>query len=277
MPALSGIPRAGRSVMSSPNRAPVPIVYLGMILKSIFPSFLVLAFVFVSRPALAQFEHTPQPIPLGHDGGSLAFERGELTFAPQSTGIENCVNVALDNTTDHPRLLTELRSLDPKHFYVTSPTKEMMPMTVAANSTFYMNVCFKADEVRPYQTQVLAIFQGDTVPLKISGKGVAPPSVVPIPNETGLSDVKHKKHLWTFNFGLKTMGTVHLTLENMMGKVVRNFPFEAVKTPGYYETAFDEKDDVGKKMDKGSYVLRLEVTDQKTKAKTHSSKLVTIK
>ncbi len=248
-----------------------------MILKPIFPSFLVLAFAFYSTPSLAQFEHTPPPIPLGHDAGSLAFEHSELTFAPQSTGIENCVNVAIDNTTDHPRLLTELRSLDPRHFYVTSPAREMMPLTIAANSTFYLNVCFKADEVRPYQSQVLAIFQGDTVALKISGKGVAPPQVVPIPAETGLTDVTHKKHNWTFKFGLKTTGTVHLTLEDMMGKVVRNFPFEAVKTAGFYETPFDEKDDKGKKIAKGSYILRLEVTDQKTRQKTHSSKLVTIK
>jgi hypothetical protein len=248
-----------------------------MILKTIFPSFLVLALAVVTTPSFAQFEHTPPPIPLGHDGGSLAFERSELSFAPQSTGIENCVNVAIDNTTDHPRLLTELRSLDPKHFYVTSPAKEMMPLTIAANSTFYLNLCFKADEVRPYETRVLAIFQTDTIPLKISGKGVAPPDVVPIPSETGLTDATYKKHNWTFGFGLKTRGTVHLTLEDMMGKVVRNFPFEAVKTPGYYQAVFDEKSDVGKKLDKGNYILRLEVTDSQSKTKAHSSKLVKIK
>ncbi len=249
-----------------------------MILKPIFPSFLVLVFALVSTQAQAQFEHRPPPIPLERgEGGSLAFERTELSFAPQSTGIENCVNIAIDNTTDRPRLLTELKSLDPKHFYVTSPASEMMPLTIAANSTFYLNLCFKADEVRPYETRILAIFQTDTVPLKITGRGVAPPEVVPIPSETGLNDVKHKKHLWTFPFGLKTVGTVHLVLEDVMGKTVRNFPFEAVKTPGYYEVTFDEKSDLGKKLEKGSYVLRLEVTDQKTKVKSHSSKLVTIK
>jgi hypothetical protein len=248
-----------------------------MILKPIFPSFLVLAFVLVSTPSHAQFEHTPPPLPLGHDGGTLAFERSELSFAPQSTGIENCVNVAIDNTTDHPRLLTELKSLDPKHFYVTSPTKEMMPLTIGANATFYLNLCFKADEVRQYDTRVLAIFQGDTIPLKISGKGVAPPDVVPIPSETGITGVKNKKHNWTFDFGLKTRGTVKLTLENMLGKVVRSFPFEGVKTPGFYETTFDEKSDLGKKLEKGDYILHLEVTDQKTKTSAHDSKLIKIK
>jgi hypothetical protein len=106
---------------------------------------------------------------------------------------------------------------------------------------------------------------------------VIPPEVVPIPSETGISGVKVKKHIWTFDFGLKTRGTVHLTLENLMGKTVRNFPFEAVKTPGFYETTFDEKSDLGKKLDKGDYVLRLEVTDQKSKTVAHSSKLVKIK
>ena len=248
-----------------------------MILKPIFPSFLVLAFVFVSHPLLAQFERTPPPLPLGHDGGTLAFERSELSFAPQSTGIENCVNVAIDNTTDHPRLLTELKSLDPKHFYVTSPTKEMMPMTIGANSTFYMNLCFKADEVRQYDTRVLAIFQGDTVPLKISGKGVEPPQVVPVPTETGITGVKYKKHVWTFDFGLKSRGTIKLVLENVMGKMVRNFPFEGVKTAGFYETTFDGKSDLGIKLEKGDYILRLEVTDQKTKTTAHDSKLIKLK
>ncbi len=242
-----------------------------------FRTFVAISLAFISVPSFAQFEHAQAPMELGHDGGSLAFERSELSFAPQSTGIENCVNVAIDNTTDHPRLLTELRSLDPKHFYVTSPTKEMMPLTIGSNTTFYLNLCFKADEVRPYETKILAIFQGDTVPLKVSARGVAPPEIVPIPKETSITDVKYKKHKWTFQFGLKTRGTVKLTLENMMGKTVRNFPFEAMKTPGYYETAFDEKSDVGKKLDKGSYVLRLEVTDLQANTKYHSSKLIKIK
>ncbi len=260
-----------------PNRALIIIVYLGMILKPIFPSFLVLALAIVSSPSHAQLEASPQPIPLGHETGSLAFERSELTFAPQSTGIENCVNVAIDNTTDHPRLLSELRSLDPRHFYVTSPTKEMMPLTIGANSTFYLNLCFKADEVKDYTTRVLAIFQGDTVPLKISGRGVEPPAIVPVPSETGITNVKSKKHVWTFQFGLKTRGTIKLTLEDVMSKTVRNFPFDGVKAPGYYETTFDEKSDAGKKLAKGDYILRLEVTDQKAKTSAHSSKLVKIK
>jgi hypothetical protein len=248
-----------------------------MILKPIFPAFLFITVAFFASPSYAQFEHTSPPIPLGHEGGSLAFERSELTFAPQSTGIENCVNVAIDNTTDHPRLLTELRSLDPKHFYVTSPAKEMMPLTIGANSTFYLNLCFKADEVKPYETRLLAIFQSDTIPLKITGKGVAPPEVVPIPSETAITSVKNKKHNWTFQFGLKTRGTVRLMLENVMGKTVRNFPFEAMKTPGYYETSFDEKSDLGKKLDKGMYILRLEVVDAQSHTTAHSSKVVTIK
>jgi hypothetical protein len=253
-----------------------------MILKPIFPSFragafLVIALAVFSTPSFAQFEHTSPPMQLGHEGGSIAFERSELTFAPQSTGIENCVNIAIDNTTDHPRLLTELRSLDPKHFYVTSPAKEMLPLTIGANSTFYLNLCFRADEVRPYETRILAIFQGDTVPLKISGKGVAPPQVVPIPGETSITNVKYKKHNWTFQFGLKTRGNVKLTLEDMMGKTVRNFPFDAGKSPGYYETMFDEKSDAGKKIEKGDYILRLELTDAQTKKTEHSSKLIKIK
>ncbi len=245
-----------------------------MISKSAFLAVILLFFASATR---AQFEHTTPPLPLAGEGGTLAFERAELSFAPQSTGIENCVNIAIDNTTDHPRLLTQLKSLDPKHFYVTSPAQEMMPLTIGANTTFYLNLCFKADEVKPYQSEVLAIFQGDTVPLKVSGRGVAPPEVVPVPKETGITEVHYKKHHWTFQFGLKTRGTVHLTLENMMGKIVRNFPFEAVKTAGYYETPFDEKSDIGKALQKGSYILRLEATDLQSHSLAHSSKLITIK
>jgi len=222
-------------------------------------------------------EHTAPPLPLSQEEGTLAFERDKLSFAPQSVGIENCVNFALNNTTDHPRLMTALRSLDPKHYKITSPAAEMLPITVGANTTFYLNICFKADEVKSYESELLAIFQGDTIHTKLSGRGVAAPEVIPIPKETTITSLKKKKHEWTFQFGLKTRGTINLTLENMMGKTVRNFPFNEVKTPGYYETSFDEKSDIGKKLDKGSYILRLEETDMQLKTKVHDSKLVVIK
>ena len=40
---------------------------------------------------------------------------------------------------------------------------------------------------------------------------------------------------------------------------------------------FDGKSDLGKKMDKGSYILRLETTDLDTKTRSHSSRMVVIK
>ncbi len=240
-------------------------------------AFLFFTFAMVSGRAEAQLQHTAPQINLGSDGGTLAFERGEVTFAPQSAGIENCVNIAINNSTDRPRLMTQLRSLDPKHFYVTSPSPEMLPITIGANTTFYLNLCFKADKVRSYESELLAIFQGDTVRLKLSGRALAPPEVMPVPTETSLTTIRHKRHQWIFQFGLKTRGTVRLTLENIVGKVVRNFPFDALKTPGYYEVAFDERSDVGKKLPAGSYVLRLEVVDQQSHTTIHSSKLIEIK
>jgi len=215
-------------------------------------------------------------IKLSPDEGTLAFERDKIEFAPQSTGIENCVNMSLTNTTDHPRLLTELKSSDPKHFYITSPAQGMLPLTIGANSTFILNLCFKADEVKPYSSQLLAIFQTDTVRLGLSGRGVTPPEVVPIPKETSITEIRFKNHKWTFQFGLAKRSTIKLMLESMVGKTVRNFPFEEVKTAGYYEVTFDGKSDSGTKLEKGAYILRLEATDM-TKTKSHSSKLVTIK
>jgi len=214
---------------------------------------------------------------LGSNEGTLSFERDEVTFAPQSAGIENCVNIAINNTTDHPRLMTQLKSLDPKHFYVTSPAAEMLPTTIGPNTTFYLNLCFKADEVRSYNSELLAIFQGDTARLKLSARAMAPPEVLPLPTETSLTNIRHKRHQWIFQFGLKTRGIVHLTLENIEGKVVRNFPFDALKTPGYYEVAFDERSDAAMKLPAGGYVLRLEVVDQQSKTSVHSSKLIEIK
>ena len=223
--------------------------------------------VFVQQPSMRLF---PGP-------GALEFERSRLDFAPQSVGIENCSNIALTNTTDHPRLLTHLVSLDPTHFSIPSPTAEMLPLTIGANSSLYINICFKANEVKPYQARVLAIFQGDTVRLDLNGRGVAPPAVVPAPKEPGIVSVVFKKRLWTFQFGIAKRATVRLELENAMGKPVRTFPFEDVKTPGFYEVTFDGKDEKGKKLEKGQYILRLEVVDLDSKNKSHSSKLVTIK
>ena len=203
---------------------------------------------FRSTPAAAQFQPSPPPTPpLGESEGTLSFERSEVTFAPQSTGIENCVNVAINNTTDHPRLLTKLESLDPKHFYVSSPAPEMMPLTIGPNTSFYLNLCFKADRPESYHSGLLAIFQSDTVRLDLSGTGVTPPEVMPVPKETSITKATHRRHQWLFQFGLATRGTVHLDLEDIDGKTVRNFPFEALKTPGYYEVAFDERNDTGKR------------------------------
>ena len=230
----------------------------------------------VAQSAFAQFVQPGTPLPLSSNEGSLVFEREKLDFAPQSTGVENCSNISITNTTDHPRLLTQLRSLDPRHFYIVSPAEGMLPLTIGANTTFYLNVCFKADEVRPYQSQLLAIFQSDTVRLQLSGRGVAPPQVMPVPERSEITSVTKKKHKWTFQFGLHTRGTIKLTLENILGKVVRTFPFEEVKTPGYYEVLFDEKDDLGKKLEKGGYILRLEVTEQPSNQKVHSAKFVKI-
>ncbi len=224
---------------------------------------------------MAQFQHAAPPLPLSSEG-TIAFERSEVTFAPQSTGIENCVNVAINNTTDHPRLLTKLLSLDPKHFYVSSPAPEMMPLTIGPNTSFYLNLCFKAERAEQYHAALLAMFQTDTVRLDLTGTGVEAPEVMPVPKETAITKITHKRHQWLFQFGMATRGTVHLDLESIDGKAVRNFPFEALKTPGYYEVAFDERNDVGKELPAGTYILRLDVTDIQTRTDVHSSQLVKI-
>ena len=235
--------------------------------------------LFAQGDAGGVFIQKQQPVQIAPDAGTLAFERQQIDFAPQSTGIENCVNMSLTNTTDHPRLLTELKSLDPKHFYITSPAQGMLPITIGANSTFILNLCFKADEIRPYKSQILAIFQTDTARLTMTGRGVTPPEVVPVPKETAITSVglQKKNKQWTFQFGIAKRSTIKLALENTLGKTVRSFPFEEVKTAGYYEVNFDGKSDAGKKLDKGGYILRLEVTEQDNRTKSHSSKYVVIK
>jgi len=217
------------------------------------------------------------PVQISSDEGTLAFEREKLDFAPQSVGIENCANISLTNTTDHPRLLTQLRSLDPRHFSISSPSNEMLPITVGANTSFYINICFKTDEPKAYSSALLAIFQSDTIRLSLGGKGVMPPEVLKLPDEAAITDIKYKKHAWVFQYGLKSRAYAKLTLESMEGKVVKIFPSEELKTAGYYEVNFDGTSDEGKKLGKGMYILRLEATDPSTGKRTHSSKVITVK
>jgi hypothetical protein len=224
--------------------------------------------VFVQQPPASHLYPGP---------GALEFERTRLGFAPQSVGIQNCANIALTNTTDHPRLLTRLISLDPKHFSIPSPTQEMLPLTVGPNSSLYVNICFKADEIKSYQSRILAIFQGDTIHLDLDGRGVTPPDVVPVPKESTITDVTYKRHQWTIRFGVSVRSVVRLDIENAIGMTVKSFPLDDVKTPGYYEVNFDGKDDNGKKLAKGTYVLRLELVQLDSKNKVHSSRLLTIK
>src|ERR1035437_1469515 len=200
------------------------------------------------------FIQQPSPVQIASDDGTLAFERPKLEFAPQSVGIENCANVSLTNTTDHPRLLTQLRSLDARHFKISSPSSEMLPITVGTNTSFYINICFKADEPKAYASTLVAIFQSDTVRLTLAGKGVTPPEVLKLPTEAAITNITYKKHAWTFQYGLKSRAYAKLTLESMEGKVVKSFQSEDLKTPGYYEVTFDGKSEAGKKLDKGMYI-----------------------
>jgi hypothetical protein len=240
---------------------------------------LALALALLVTPAFAQgvFIQQPEPVKISPDEGTLAFERPKLEFAPQSVGIENCENVSLTNTTDHPRLLTQLRSLDSRHFKISSPNQEMLPITVGGNTSFYINICFKAEETKPYSSTVLAIFQTDTVRLTVSGKGLTPPDVIKLLDEAAITEATFKKKVWTFRYGLKNRAYAKLTLENINGQTVKSFPSEELKTAGYYEFKFDGVGDRGKKLDKGMYILRLEAVDPTTGKKTHSSKVITIK
>lgn len=228
----------------------------------------------VSAQSGGVFIQPQTPVKIAPDEGTLAFERPTLDFAAQSIGPENCANVSLTNTTDHPRLLTSLRSLDPRHFSISSPSNEMLPITVGANTSFYINVCFKAEELKSYSSAIVAVFQSDTVRLSLSGRGVTPPEVEKLPTDAAITDIKHKKNKWTFRFGLKNRSYVKLTLENLAGKTVKNFPFEALKTPGYYEAEFAGLGDDGKKLEHGNYILRLEASDPTNGSRTHSSKMV---
>ena len=240
---------------------------------------LALVLALATSNALAQgvFVQQPEPVKISPDEGTLAFERPRLEFAPQSVGIENCANVSLTNTTDHPRLLTQLRSLDPRHFKISSPNQEMLPITVGANTSFYINICFKAEEVKDYHTTIIAIFQTDTVRLTVIGKGLTPPEVVKLPAEAAITEAIYKKHEWTFRYGLKDRAYAKLALENIKGQTVKTFPSEELKTAGYYEFKFNGIGDNGKKLDKGMYILRLEAVDPRNGNKTHSSKVITIK
>src|ERR1039458_8967288 len=106
-----------------------------MIHRQILALSIAVLTAFISIPSYAQsnggmLEHAAPALPISQEEGTLAFERDKLSFAPQSVGIENCVNIALNNTTDHPRLMTALKTLDPKHYKITSPATEMLPITV---------------------------------------------------------------------------------------------------------------------------------------------------
>ncbi len=209
--------------------------------------------------------------------GSIEFERLRLDFAPQSVGITNCVNIPINNTTDRPRQLTALISHDPTHFSISSPAEVMLPMTIGANSSLYIAVCFKGDKVKEYKSDLLAAFQSDTVRLGLSGKVIEKKDAPAVPTNTELTIQKKKKNQWKITIGLPRHATILLHLENALGKTIRNFPFSDVKAPGYYEVDFDGKDDNEKPLEAGGYVLRLEMSDLESHAKSHTSSRIEVK
>jgi hypothetical protein len=218
----------------------------------------------------------PQPRMFG-DKGLLGFERTRLDFAPQGTGIENCANVPITNTTEHPHLLTRLISKDPTHYYVSSPSEAMLPLTVGPNSTLFINVCFKPNEVKPYQSEILALFGDDTSHLTVTGRGIKAPLAQPIPKVSRLADVIKTKKDWTIDIDLASHGIIRLAVEDAMAHKLRTFPFDDTKAPGVYQVTFDGKDDAGKKLPKGSYYLRLEVVNRENNTTIHDSKTIVVK
>jgi hypothetical protein len=209
--------------------------------------------------------------------GLLGFERTRVDFMTQGTGIENCANVPITNTTDHPRLLTKLTSHDPATFYISSPSEMMLPLTIGANSTLFINVCFKPADVRAYHTEVIARFGDDSSVLVLDGKGVKAPAVQPIPKETKILSVKKGKHDWTIDVGLSVHSVIRLAIEDAMAHKIRTFPFDDTKVPGIYQVTFDGKDDLGKKIAKGTYYLRLEVVNRENNTTIHDTKTIAIK
>lgn len=209
--------------------------------------------------------------------GLLGFERTRVDFMSQATGVENCANVPITNTTDHPRLLTKLISKDPATFYISSPSDMMLPLTIGANSTLFINVCFKPADVKTYHTQVIARFADDSSVLVLEGKGVKAPVAQPIPKETKIMDVRKGKHDWTIDVGLSVHAVIRLAVEDAMAHKLRTFPFDDTKVPGVYQVTFDGKDDLGKKLAKGTYYLRLEVVNRENNTTMHDTKTIVIK
>lgn len=150
-------------------------------------------------------------------------------------------------------------------------------MTIGAKSSLYIAICFKADVPREYKSEILAIFQSDTARLQLTGKIIDKKNAAPVPTTTELEVKKKKKNEWSISVGLPRHATITLNLENALGKVVHSFPFFDIKAPGYYGVEFDGKDDNKKPLAKGSYVLRLEMTDVASHSKVHASKMLEIK
>lgn len=209
---------------------------------------------------------------------SLEFDQKEVKFGASGAGIQTCQYLTVKNTTDQPQVVIGLQTSNPAQFSIPSPTQEMLPITIRRGGTMTMSICFTPDKVGDFKTELSLRTGKEVVKLPISGKGIKPEDVARLPKtEITISAPKKKKKDWIIGLKLPKSSKLVLQLLDPLGTTVKTYVNNEIMNEGNYEFAFNGTDAAGKKVEAGSYYVRMTGAEMYTNKEIKISKMFAYK
>jgi hypothetical protein len=234
---------------------------------------LVVLFVMIALPGLAQKKTKPAPAP----ESKLSFSLKEMGFGSQGTGIISCQYLTVYNNSLDTISIKEINCHMGKIFTVPSPAKSMYPVLMYPKRSMTISVCFTPDKPGDFKSRITFKMANDSSSIPIWGKGIKPEDMSKQP-KTDVSVVPQKKGKEAMiKVYLATQSKVILQIMDDLGSVVRSYFNNEVVNPGNYEQIFDCTDKGGKKLPSGTFYARAIITDVNTNKETKMTKMFHIK
>lgn len=209
---------------------------------------------------------------------ALEFDQKEVKFGAAGTGIQTCQYVTIKNVTDQPQVVIGLQTAHPTQFSVPSPSQEMLPITIRRGGTMTMSVCFTPDKVGEFKTELTLRTGKETIKVPISGKGIKPEDVGKLPKtDIVIKTPKKKKKDWIFELKLPKASKLVLQLLDPLGASIKTYVNNEIINEGNYEFAFSGIDPSGKKVEAGTYYVRLTGNELYTNKEIKLTKMFVVK
>jgi hypothetical protein len=186
--------------------------------------------------------------------------------------------VQITNTVPTEQRIKRLYVADGKDYSIPSPSQQMLPITVPANSGVTISVCFKPLTPGDHDSYLAVVTERDSFSVKIQGKGLKVEDLAKMP-KAGLTIEQNKKKSkqWLFRVRLLAQARVTLQVFDPLGMLVQTFSMNDLKQEGVYEQVFEGLDKGHLPLPAGTYYVRCVVDEIARNSPQTFTKTVTIK